>query len=585
MKNEKLKNALAFFHASGTFSDYLIGNEYDREDSSRLDVNNKEEYAKLLVTHSALLFALFKEDIVSKDVDKELFLNIYEDAFDKIMSYLCDKDNNHYILGDMSFDNKKDAFDLIRNKLLHGDYIVDLDNSKIILNDKGITGSIDILNLVQACKALSVSSMYNLTTTNQTPLTSCFSNVLSDGPVIYNLSQLKKFMKEVYVIKFIDKPMAGYERDQQYLQVLMSFHNFIKYNHKDSKKKNQKQLIAAKLDYFSPYLKAAHIDINYEIIRATQLPEYEKIQSYYLANREYLNKLDSFNQRVLMLEVINNMVYSNINDNGILASGLLNNIEMLLAYINGISFSDIDYIIHTSITYLDDMSIAAVCSQFYAYYHYELDELYSKGGSTSLKDIAAGTYFNFSELQIDELYDPNMTIDNVFNDFDNQLEHLKNALDKAKILYDKANDTYEQYKTKAKSHKEEVEYRLSNVIYETYHRYQELSYIYQEAKSFMEKDYDKYVKNYNIIAHIRNAFAHGNVKIKHHFEGDTLNDREIIINDIYEGKSTFYLCIKYKDFIKLFDEHNAMMIYNFIRFKNQAGKRLKKLEVRLKKED
>ena len=85
-----------------------------------------------------------------------------------------------------------------------------------------------------------------------------------------------------------------------------------------------------------------------------------------------------------------------------------------------------------------------------------------------------------------------------------------------------------------------------------------------KAKEFMDSKYDLYVRNYNIIAHIRNAFAHGNVRIMNHISGDTLNDRVILIEDNYEGKCTYRLVITYKKFRKLFSNYNTDIVYKFV---------------------
>ena len=154
MIDDKVLNAYEYFHASSAFSAFLIDNEFNRTDASFLDQYDKELYVKLLVTHSALLLALFKEEVVTKDNNKNISLNIYENAFDVLMSNLCTEDGNKFKLGDMSFDSKKEVFDLLRNKLLHGDYAIDLDGYKVVLNNKGLTGSIEIIDLVETCKTL-----------------------------------------------------------------------------------------------------------------------------------------------------------------------------------------------------------------------------------------------------------------------------------------------------------------------------------------------------------------------------------------------------------------------------------------------
>ena len=93
-----------------------------------------------------------------------------------------------------------------------------------------------------------------------------------------------------------------------------------------------------------------------------------------------------------------NILYSKEAEYSVLASGLLNNINMLSAYVSDVPLSEVNYLEQASNTYIDDMSIAAVCSHFYACYHYELDELYSNGGKTNLKDIVSNKYFDFSKI-------------------------------------------------------------------------------------------------------------------------------------------------------------------------------------------
>ena len=94
--------------------------------------------------------------------------------------------------------------------------------------------------------------------------------------------------------------------------------------------------------------------------------------------------------------------------------------------------------------------------------------------------------------------------------------------------------------------------------------YEEEQGTIEKAKEFMNTRYNAYVRNYNIIAHIRNAFAHGNVKISSHIGGDTLLDRKIVIDDIYNGESTYKVAVTYKDFFKLFSNYNTDILFGFV---------------------
>jgi hypothetical protein len=91
----------------------------------------------------------------------------------------------------------------------------------------------------------------------------------------------------------------------------------------------------------------------------------------------------------------------------------------------------------------------------------------------------------------------------------------------------------------------------------------------------MDNQFEKYVKNFNIISHIRNAFAHGNVRILPYVKGDPLLDRDIAISDIYEGRDTYSIVIKYKDFRQLMEESNLRYIMLFLDYKLKSTPEIK----------
>ena len=86
----------------------------------------------------------------------------------------------------------------------------------------------------------------------------------------------------------------------------------------------------------------------------------------------------------------------------------------------------------------------------------------------------------------------------------------------------------------------------------------------RSAQEFMNKRKDKYVRNLNIIEHIRNSFAHGNVKVLDNLDGDFFYDRLLEIQDIYYGKVTYKKVIKVKDFMKLFSSDNLDVLMKFL---------------------
>jgi hypothetical protein len=209
---------------------------------------------------------------------------------------------------------------------------------------------------------------------------------------------------------------------------------------------------------------------------------------------------------------------------------------------------------------MDDMTIASVINLFYTTYHYPLDELLSDGQDTALKNIVSGDNLDFSLLEIDELYDPDMTIDIKLKDLQNQLTSMKNA------FTEQATKVCDLYKTyfkflKSKSYEDEkIRNRVETNLLEKKNELEIERAKVEYADTFMTERFEKFVINLNIIAHIRNALAHGNIKLRPYTSGDTFADRELIIEDIHEGKMTYRKIIKVRDFIQLFSSLNASLV-------------------------
>ena len=94
--------------------------------------------------------------------------------------------------------------------------------------------------------------------------------------------------------------------------------------------------------------------------------------------------------------------------------------------------------------------------------------------------------------------------------------------------------------------------------------YEKAVKLHKAAKLFMTNDFDRYVKNFNIISHIRNSFAHGNVRILPYVVGDPLLDQEILMQDIFKGNNTYTLRVKFSDLHGLLEAPNAKIMTDFL---------------------
>lgn len=563
MQDEKILTIYDLFQASSRFLSFLIDNKFDRTDATFLDKYPKGVYVKMLVTQSALLLGIFKEKIITKDGDN-LKLNIFQFAFDKLMTNLYYEDGEEYKIGALTYNSKLEVLDALRNKLLHGDYVIDTDDNTILLNHRGLKGSITVDALVESCSLLCGSHACNLDKPNTRTMLFKNENIFDRSTDISKKTQLKSFMREVQVIKVIDKPKDGYTRGPAYVTIMNQFFSTLKNVVKFMELLRLTKICEIVKDQYKDFFEAAHIACKIEVITMADLPEYNEVSKYFTNNREYLDSLSIEDKRKKLVRYASNVVHAKHMDYGIMMTSLMNNIRFLSSYINNEDLSQVEYMVDTSETYVDDMSIAALFNHFYCTYHYGLDEIYSNGVGTSLRGIAEGRYLDYSKLQLDGFYDSSMTIDNGFNDFANQLERLEKGIETFERRKDGAESGYNAYlEHVAEPDTEKVE-RLLATIDSRKNEYNNEKDTIDKAKDFMLTRYNDYVRNYNIIAHIRNAFAHGNVKISSHIGGDTLLDRKIVIDDFYNGVSTYKVVVTYRDFFKLFSNYNTDILFGFV---------------------
>jgi hypothetical protein len=148
--------------------------------------------------------------------------------------------------------------------------------------------------------------------------------------------------------------------------------------------------------------------------------------------------------------------------------------------------------------------------------------------------------------------------------FESEYEGLKNKIIIAEKSLDASKCKYTNYKEKARKKSINTEIKLLKEIREKANELKKAKKLLEQAGEFLNDKCDSFSLNYNIISHLRNAIAHGNVYIHAHEAGDTLNDRIIEFDDIHEGRSTYKLKIKYIDFIKLLEKRNVSVIINYL---------------------
>lgn len=569
MIEKKIRNCYDYIRTSLAFSNYLNQEMYvtsfklGEGTFYNLLLNPYEKYGKTIITHAILLLSLFKEETLKKDEADKLNLYINGKAFDELMGNLIQPDGTKYKLGSLTVDDKKEALEIIRNKLLHGDYYIE--NDTIYLCKEGITGEINVDDLLKTCLFLMQISKYKLVGENSRPMVLCKKETIEKEERLETDKDLKRLMQNAYFVEFFDEPEEGYERTIEYNKVLDRFYKAVSNRNDIIKKHTFKNAIDIIINEHKEELKRQHIKLRYEIKPVAQTTEYPQIKQFFISNNKHFDHMNTVEKRAFMVLSTMNILDNNNNDYLATSHAILNNIKALCAYTQMVHPELVEYNVRQSVTYPDDMTIAALFNAFYSIYHYGLDEIYSNGiASTPLREIASGKYLNFAKLKLDAYYDPAMTIEATFSDFPNQLISLQTAVDKAKTKRDNAVNSYNAYKIHSKTKSDEKTFKMLKQVSDAEEEYKTAQEIYKKAEEFMNNDFNEYVKNYNIISHMRNSFAHGNVRIKPYVTGDPLLDQEIVMQDIFKGNCTYSLRVKFIELHKLLEAPNAKIMLDFI---------------------
>lgn len=579
METKKLKNAQNLLRLSYGFNNFL-NHEFlvQRNTSTTYQLNGngtKEEYKNILITHAVLMLSVFKEKLLNKDEEENLKLRIADEAFNTLMGNLIQADGTKYKIGDLPFDEKIEVLEILRNKLLHGDYYID--GETIILNNNGITGTIKIDDLVRMCVYLLATSNFKLHGPNVRPMVMSSKDNVEKDNRLQSLNQLRTYLSKAYYYRFIDLPEPGYERTVEYANTLTRFFEELTSDKQENEGLTIEEIFEKTKTKFAEQLKKHHITINLE---STPIPEtdcYNRIETLFQKNKkQFFNKMSPLERRQYMLQAAMSVLIEKDDDELVIANAIYNNMKILYAYIHNKNLYRVGLNQQQSITYLDDMTVAGLFNAFYCIYHYGLDEIYSNQGNTSLKGIANGEFLNFARLQLDLYDDDHMTYDVSFADFPNQLLALEKKVKEAEARYELAKTQLDGYYKSATKKSDKAEQNIMDMIESCKDKYEKTKKTYEEAKRFMTKDYHKYVRNFNIIAHMRNSFAHGNVRIKPFIKGDTLKDQTITMKDIYQGALTYYLHIRYEDLYQLVMSPNIDIMREFISNRIEAIEEKKK---------
>ena len=137
----KEQSLLEYFLGNKAF--YLFINDYMfKQNRTSFILEDKYNINAQLGCISNILLSI-KEELVSKDGGASARISVNE--LEKGIEYICKKENGEYKVDNSTFSSAALLLLTIRNKIAHGDYIID--DKKIVLNHEGDKIHIDIEKL------------------------------------------------------------------------------------------------------------------------------------------------------------------------------------------------------------------------------------------------------------------------------------------------------------------------------------------------------------------------------------------------------------------------------------------------------
>ena len=545
----KKDNIMDYYLGNKAYNLFLQGIIYNNPIYSEGILDKKNINATKIGCISNIFLAI-KEDLVSKD--KEGYNSrILISELENNVSLIATKENNGYRINNYLFPDAPTLVSVLRNKLAHGLYTMDLEHNRIIFNIESneVIINIDklstyVISCLKSYTKVNNSSIYKrdfvinnkVDTTRTKPMKSIneLNNFIKNGREI-EIILIKKDNTLIsnYVVWELENIIDEY-RITKNNKLLINFEN--KYKDEYDFKWNIKKLNDDKTKELSNFILniiPQNITYNEEVM--VILKEYA-----YKMNNNY----NKFN--VIMENLTNLVLLDEIKENNTINSNVL--YDKIKEKYGSI------YISYNTL-------ISSSIAMFNSLFSYANDDVYKNDNKYTLLD---NNGLDYSKLDLSLI---NVQIKTIDNTIINELNIRKTAKEKELNLIDtkitKELNNLNIVKSKSNTN------AINNITSKLNNLYNIKNTLTIEHNNIINElnicnnYYNNnllYLENESIITGIRNSIAHGNYEV---VQCNNINDTYIVFNDIYEGKLTFKGTIKILDFIDLID-NNAIVINEFL---------------------
>lgn len=542
----KEETIIKYFSGNYAYDLFLMGMIFGNPIYSEY-ISNKEYLNGAIVGNISSIFLAIKEKMVDKNNNILLPISLME----KNVNIIANKTDCGYEINGYTFKDSYTLVTTIRNKLGHGEYLIDFAHNRIILKVDGNDIVIQIPKLTNFVISSFSSTLQNYNTSS---FTRCFvysKSIIGKDKERYSLNEYKNMIASYYKYNITIKrkdgsPIEGFIFDR-FNETVSSF---------------SKSLDLSELMDFEKKVKN-----DYEVTwnKVSTKNEDTKMLESFLYNSTTLNTPYERAIEIVGYEVDKLFNKDKFDNFSMIASGVHN--LLLLNSIKELGTSNYEKV-HDDIVkkygklYIatDDLAQSLI-SSFNALFAYGYDDvLHNKNEYQSL-DLDGFDYslidtssFNVEVEKTDDGYITDLgvkenAIKNNINKLNNALVSCNNNLAKVTSLgkKDAINKITSQINT--------INGNINGYNIDLANIQNTLNNVNNYVST-----YASLIKNEKIINGIRNSIAHGNYKV---ILKETLKDSLIEFTDFYEGEVTFKASISIDNFVE-FLQKSAIEIEKYL---------------------
>ncbi len=527
----KEKTIMEFFIGIRNYTSFYVG-KFDKSQYIKLSDLTINNILSAQVSILSCLMFLVKEDIVDKIAND---LTINNKILSQRISRIVLKVKDGYKIGDYVFSDINTLLSVIRNKLAHGDFIIDYDNKKIRMNYDDAVISIKIKSLSELIIGCYQALLNSVDARN----IFLYTTVGNRKSRMQKESEVKRTIDNFKCMHIVFVRKDGTKVDER----RMDKFNIAVNNYRNT------QDLKFLYEFEKNELNDEYI-FDYKVLTPNvSTQDKDGIVQAILSEKDitYLEQLSFIGNSLSLLA--NNEIKSMILlvDNLIMLESMYNNYGSDFdTCLNWVQEKYPNDTFDTSMIYL--AGIAGFNSLFsYAFDNvYKNENLYTNGDNTGLEydkldlskfDIA---YVDYNENEINEL---RIKVNAKEKELLKKQEKEKELRKNYDVVKNKGN-------TSAINN---IFANLSDVIAKISSVNSEYLVLSNELndKLMYYSNNKEYFKNKKIIEGIRNSIAHGNYEITNIFD---IGKCRIIFRDVYNGKLTFLASINFLDFMQMLED-------------------------------